>query len=103
VQLTQSHLAHIRFVYLKVAPELLEMRLKQRQGHFILVGVLRRTFIQTGLFIVAHDAIHGSVLSSNRKLNDAIGQFFAGQLLWSGIVPIDRAKQLVERLFQPDL
>jgi glycogen debranching enzyme len=27
----------------------------------------------------------------------------AGQLLWSGIVPSDRAKQLVERLFQPDL
>ena len=27
----------------------------------------------------------------------------AGQLLWSGIVPPDRAKQLVERLFQPDL
>jgi glycogen debranching enzyme len=27
----------------------------------------------------------------------------AGQLLWSGIVPQDRAKQLVDRLFQPDL
>ncbi len=27
----------------------------------------------------------------------------AGQLLWSGIVPVDRAKQLVDRLFQPDL
>ena len=27
----------------------------------------------------------------------------AGQLLWSGIVPPDRAKQLVQRLFQPDL
>lgn len=27
----------------------------------------------------------------------------AGQLLWSGIVPAERAKQLVDRLFQPDL
>jgi glycogen debranching enzyme len=27
----------------------------------------------------------------------------AGQLLWSGIVPVDRAKQLAARLFQPDL
>ena len=27
----------------------------------------------------------------------------AGQLLWSGIVPPDRAKRLVQRLFQPDL
>jgi beta-carotene/zeaxanthin 4-ketolase len=42
---------------------------------WILLGVLARTFIQTGLFIVAHDAIHCSVCSSNRKLNDAIGQF----------------------------
>ena len=40
----------------------------------ILLGILGRTFIQTGLFIVAHDAIHGSVFSSNRKLNDAIGR-----------------------------
>jgi fatty acid desaturase len=42
---------------------------------WILLGVLGRTFIQTGLFIVAHDAIHGSVCARNRKLNDAIGQF----------------------------
>ena len=42
---------------------------------WILPAILGRTFIQTGLFIVAHDAIHGSVYSSNRKLNDAIGQF----------------------------
>jgi beta-carotene/zeaxanthin 4-ketolase len=42
---------------------------------WILPAILGRTFIQTGLFIVAHDAIHGSVYSSNRKLNDSIGQF----------------------------
>jgi beta-carotene/zeaxanthin 4-ketolase len=42
---------------------------------WILLGVLGRTFIQTGLFIVAHDAIHGSVFPRNRKLNDTIGQF----------------------------
>jgi beta-carotene/zeaxanthin 4-ketolase len=40
----------------------------------ILVAVLGRTFIQTGLFIVAHDAIHGSVFLQNRQLNDAIGR-----------------------------
>ncbi len=39
---------------------------------WILPAILGRTFIQTGLFIIAHDAIHGSVYSSNRKLNDAI-------------------------------
>jgi beta-carotene/zeaxanthin 4-ketolase len=33
-----------------------------------------RTFVQTGLFIVAHDAIHGSVVSGDRGLNRRIGQ-----------------------------
>jgi beta-carotene/zeaxanthin 4-ketolase len=42
---------------------------------WILLGILGRTFIQTGLFIVAHDAIHGSICPTNRKLNDAVGQF----------------------------
>jgi beta-carotene/zeaxanthin 4-ketolase len=42
---------------------------------WILVAILGRTFIQTGLFIVAHDAIHGSVCPSNHHLNDAIGKF----------------------------
>jgi beta-carotene/zeaxanthin 4-ketolase len=41
---------------------------------WILPAILGRTFIQTGLFIVAHDAIHGSVFLGNRKLNDAIGR-----------------------------
>jgi beta-carotene/zeaxanthin 4-ketolase len=40
---------------------------------WILPGVLSRTFIQTGLFIVAHDAIHGSVFPNNRRVNDSIG------------------------------
>ncbi|WP_245894281.1 fatty acid desaturase [Chamaesiphon polymorphus] len=37
--------------------------------------ILARTFIQTGLFIVAHDAIHGSILPGNRRVNYWIGQF----------------------------
>lgn len=41
---------------------------------YLLPVILGRTFIQTGLFIVAHDAIHGVVLPSNRRLNDGIGQ-----------------------------
>jgi beta-carotene/zeaxanthin 4-ketolase len=35
--------------------------------------ILARTFIQTGLFIVAHDAIHGSVLPGNRRVNQWFG------------------------------
>jgi beta-carotene/zeaxanthin 4-ketolase len=40
---------------------------------WILPGILARTFIQTGLFIVAHDAIHGSLFPNNRRFNDSIG------------------------------
>ena len=54
---------------------LLSIDISQRIPLWILPAILGRTFIQTGLFIVAHDAIHGSVYSSNRKLNDAIGQY----------------------------
>ncbi|HTL89765.1 MAG TPA: fatty acid desaturase [Leptolyngbya sp.] len=32
-----------------------------------------QTFLYTGLFITAHDAMHGAVSPSNRKLNDLIG------------------------------
>ncbi len=38
-----------------------------------LPAVLVRTFLQTGLFIVVHDAIHGSVFPKNRQLNYRIG------------------------------
>lgn len=41
---------------------------------WILVAILGRTFVQTGLFIVAHDAIHGAVLPSDHRLNHWIGQ-----------------------------
>ena len=39
-RLTQSSLPSVHFVYLKVAPELLETRLKQRKGHFMSPGLL---------------------------------------------------------------
>ena len=39
-QLAQANLASVRFVYLKVAPELLEERLSQRQGHFAKTNLL---------------------------------------------------------------
>jgi beta-carotene/zeaxanthin 4-ketolase len=41
---------------------------------WILPAILGRTFIQTGLFIVTHDAIHGSVFSDNPRLNHAVGR-----------------------------
>lgn len=41
----------------------------------ILASIVGRTFIQTGLFIVAHDAIHEVVVPGNRQWNQWIGQF----------------------------
>jgi beta-carotene/zeaxanthin 4-ketolase len=35
--------------------------------------VLVRTFLHTGLFIIAHDAAHGTVLTHSRKWNDFFG------------------------------
>ena len=40
----------------------------------IIPVMLGRTFIQTGLFIVAHDAIHGSILPGNRRVNYWFGR-----------------------------
>jgi beta-carotene ketolase (CrtW type) len=40
----------------------------------IILAVLARTFLQTGLFIVAHDAMHGSLLPSSQRWNDRLGR-----------------------------
>ncbi len=37
--------------------------------------VLLQTFLYTGLFITAHDAMHGSIYTKNRRLNNLIGSF----------------------------
>jgi beta-carotene ketolase (CrtW type) len=37
--------------------------------------ILWQTFLYTGLFITAHDAMHGIVFHLNKKLNNAIGSF----------------------------
>ena len=37
------------------------------------VGILCQTFLYTGLFITAHDAMHGSVCPTHPQINNAIG------------------------------
>ena len=39
-QLARANSSSVRFVYLKVAPELLQERLNQRQGHFVKTNLL---------------------------------------------------------------
>ncbi len=40
---------------------------------FILLGIAWQTFLYTGLFITAHDAMHGTVFPKSRKFNDFMG------------------------------
>ena len=40
----------------------------------ILVAMLWQTFLYTGLFITAHDAMHGSIFPKNPKLNHILGR-----------------------------
>src|SRR4028118_379321 len=44
---------------------------------WIVPAVLLRAFLQTGIFITAHDAIHGTIFPQNRKVNDFIGYLAA--------------------------
>ncbi len=37
--------------------------------------IIWQTFLYTGLFITAHDAMHGAVFPANRKINNGIGTF----------------------------
>jgi beta-carotene/zeaxanthin 4-ketolase len=52
---------------------LLLIDLSQLSTGWFIVAVLGRAFIHTGLFIIAHDAMHGNVYPSNRQTNDWIG------------------------------
>ena len=52
---------------------LLRINIAQIPLILIIFAVLGRTFLQTGLFITAHDAMHGTVYPKNRILNDGIG------------------------------
>jgi beta-carotene ketolase (CrtW type) len=41
---------------------------------FILLLILWQTFLNTGLFIIAHDAMHDLIFPTNTQVNDSIGQ-----------------------------
>jgi beta-carotene/zeaxanthin 4-ketolase len=40
--------------------------------------LLWQTFLYTGLFVTAHDAMHGAIYPRNRHLNDAVGTLVLG-------------------------
>ena len=54
---------------------------------WLIVFVLGRTYLHTGLFIIAHDAMHGNLTTSNKTLNNIIGRFAVGLYAF---LPYDR-------------
>lgn len=57
---------------------------------WLLPLVLVRAFLQTGLFIVAHDAMHGSLLPGSRCWNDRIGRLALALYAW---LPWERCRR----------
>ncbi|MGB2926622.1 MAG: fatty acid desaturase, partial [Limnothrix sp.] len=41
-------------------------------------GIVVRTFLHTGLFILAHDSMHGSLVPHRPQLNQALGKLAVG-------------------------
>jgi beta-carotene ketolase (CrtW type) len=57
---------------------LLSVSVLNTSWFWLIISVLARTFLHTGLFILAHDAMHGNLVSSNRTLNNIIGRIAVG-------------------------
>ena len=54
---------------------------------WLVVGIVARTYLHTGLFILAHDAMHGNLIPHHRSLNSTIGRLAVGIY---GLLPYDR-------------
>ena len=57
---------------------LLALEAVQMSIALIPLGVLWQTFLYTGLFITAHDAMHGSVYQARPRINNLIGAIAVG-------------------------
>lgn len=44
----------------------------------LILAVLGRTFLQTGLFIIGHDSMHRSLMPRNKSINDLLGRLAVG-------------------------
>ena len=62
----------IIFLWLASLMEFLTLDLAQIPLTLVVLGVLLRSFLHTGLFITTHEAIHG-VISKHRLINDTFG------------------------------
>ena len=65
------------FLWLSSLIFFLYMDISQVPVLWIVPAVLLRAFLHTGIFITAHDAIHGTIFPKNRQVNDFIGALAA--------------------------
>ncbi len=56
----------------------------------VLLAVALRTFLQTGLFVLGHDAMHRTLVPGHRRLNDALGRL---ALLLYAALPYGRCRR----------
>ena len=63
----------IIFLWLFSLISLLSLDISRISIWIIIPGIIWQTFLYTGLFITAHDGMHGLVFPKNRKFNDFIG------------------------------
>lgn len=56
---------------------LLSINISQLPWFLLILAVLLRAFLHTGLFITTHDAMHGTVFPQYRQFNDFIGSVTA--------------------------
>jgi beta-carotene ketolase (CrtW type) len=61
----------------------LSLNLDSLQLSTLIPLVLLRTFVQTGLFIIGHDAMHGTLVPKSSKLNHGIGS--VALILYAGL------------------
>jgi len=69
---------------------LLPLHPGQLEPALLVLAVLARTFLQTGLFIVGHDAMHGVLVPGSRGWNDGLGRFV---LLLYAVLPYGSCRQ----------
>jgi beta-carotene ketolase (CrtW type) len=56
---------------------------------WIILTILGRTYLHTGLFILAHDAMHGNLIPHHKFLNNLIGRF---AVVVYGFLPYDHCR-----------
>jgi beta-carotene ketolase (CrtW type) len=57
---------------------------------WLFVGILGRTYLHTGLFIIAHDAMHHNLIPHDRHLNDWLGRM---AVTLYGFLPYDHCRK----------